>query len=268
MGSLSEKVAIVTGASNGIGRAIAERLGEDGAIVVVNYNQSDEKAKQVIKDIQAKGGKAVSVQADMSQVADARRLVNETVKQFGGLDILVNNAGTIHGADFLDIAEADFDRVLRVNLKGTFLVGQAAARQMVAQVKAGKAAGAIINLSSVNAVVAIPNQVPYCVSKGGVDQLTKVMALALAPHGIRVNAIGPGSIMTEILKAVATDKEAKRRLLARTPLGRIGEPDEVASVALFLASAEAAYITGQTIYPDGGRLALNYTVPVKDEALG
>ncbi len=139
--------------------------------------------------------------------------------------------GIIHAADFLDLAEADFDRVLRVNLKGAFLVGQAAARQMVAQVKAGRPPGAIINMSSINAVVAIPNQVPYCVSKGGLNQLTKVMALALAPHGIRVNGIGPGSIMTEILQAVATDKEAKRRLLSRTPLGRIGEPEEVAALA-------------------------------------
>ena len=122
-------------------------------------------------------------------------------------------------------------------------------------------------MSSVNAVLAIPNHTPYCVSKGGVDQLTKVMSLALAAHGIRVNAIGPGSIMTDILKAVATDKEAKRRLLSRTPLGRIGDPDEIAAVAVFLASDDASYVTGQTIYADGGRLGLNYTVPVKDEAL-
>jgi len=134
-------------------------------------------------------------------------------------------------------------------------------------VKAGKGAGTIINMSSINAVVAIANHTPYCVSKGGIDQLTKVMALALAPYGIRVNAIGPGSIMTDILKAVATDKEAKRRILARTPLGRIGAPDEIASIAVFLASEEASYITGETIYADGGRLALNYTVPVEDKAL-
>jgi NAD(P)-dependent dehydrogenase (short-subunit alcohol dehydrogenase family) len=139
---------------------------------------------------------------------------------------------------------------------------------MVAQVKTGRRPGAIINLSSINAVVAIPNQVPYCVSKGGLNQLTKVMALSLAPYGIRVNAIGPGSIMTDILKTVATDREAKRKLLSRTPIGRIGEPEEIASIALFLASGDASYITGQTIYADGGRLALNYVVPVKEEALG
>ena len=137
---------------------------------------------------------------------------------------------------------------------------------MVAQVAAGKPAGSIINMSSINAAVAIANQTPYCVSKGGIDQLTKVMALALAPHGIRVNAIGPGSIMTDILKAVAADRDATHRILARTPLGRIGEPDEIASIAVFLASPDASYITGETIYADGGRLALNYTVPVKDEA--
>jgi NAD(P)-dependent dehydrogenase (short-subunit alcohol dehydrogenase family) len=137
---------------------------------------------------------------------------------------------------------------------------------MVAQVAAGKPAGSIINMSSINAAVAIANQTPYCVSKGGIDQLTKVMALALAPHGIRVNAIGPGSIMTDILKAVADDRDARHRILARTPLGRIGEPDEIASIAVFLASPDSSYITGETIYADGGRLALNYTVPVKDEA--
>ena len=154
--------------------------------------------------------------------------------------------------------------MLRVNLKGAFLAGQAAARRMVAQVKAGGPPGSIVNMGSINAMVAIPNHAPYCVSKGGIDQLTKVMALSLAPYGIRVNAIGPGSIMTDILKSVATDREAKRRIFSRTPLGRIGETDEIASVAVFLASADASYITGQTIYADGGRLALNYTVPVKD----
>jgi NAD(P)-dependent dehydrogenase (short-subunit alcohol dehydrogenase family) len=138
---------------------------------------------------------------------------------------------------------------------------------MVAQVMAGRAPGVIINLSSINAVVAIANQAPYCVSKGGLDQLTKVMALSLAPYGIRVNAIGPGSIMTEMMQTVARDREAKRRVLSRTPLGRMGEPEEIASIAVFLASNEASYLTGQTIYADGGRLSLNYTVEVKDETL-
>jgi glucose 1-dehydrogenase len=170
--------------------------------------------------------------------------------------------------DFLDLKESDFNRVLRVNLKVGFLVGQLAARKMVEQVKAGKRPGAIVNIASINSTVAIANQVPYSVSKGGLLQLTRVMALALAPHGIRVNAIGPGSIMTDILRSVASDAEAKKRILSRTPLGRIGEPDEVASVAAFLASDDASYITGEIIYVDGGRLALNYTVPVKDDSVG
>ncbi len=262
MGKLDNKIAIVTGGARGIGLAIAKRYVAEGARVVIA--DIDDKAGEA--SAAALGGNCRFVKTDVGEVGDARRLVAEA-HAFGGIDILVNNAGIVHSADLLDISEADFDRVLRVNLKGAFLVGQAAARQMVAQVRAGRAPGTIINMSSINAVVAIPNQVPYCVSKGGLDQLTKVMALSLAPYGIRVNAIGPGSIMTEILQAVATDTDAKRRLLARTPLGRIGEPEEIAAVALFLASADASYLTGQTIYVDGGRLGLNYTVPVNEDAL-
>jgi glucose 1-dehydrogenase len=260
---LEHKTAIVTGGAHGIGLAIAQRLVAEGARVV-------------IADVDAAAGTAAAaalgaaqcrfVAADVGSARDAERLVAETCAAFGGLDILVNNAGIVHAADFLEIAEADFDRVLRVNLKGAFLAGQAAARRMVDAVKAGRSPGTIINMSSVNAVVAIANQVPYCVSKGGLDQLTKVMALSLAPYGIRVNAIGPGSIMTDILKSVATDKEARRRLLARTPLGHIGAPAEIAAIAAFLASDDASYITGQTLYADGGRLALNYTVPVQEDA--
>src|SRR5262249_49854976 len=216
----------------------------------------------------ARGAACGSAPTDGGDARAAEHVVAETCRAFGSLDILVNNAGIIHGADFLDIAEADFDRVLRVNLKGHFLVGQAAARRMVEQVKAGKPAGAIINMSSVNAVLASPALGAYCVSKGGIAQLTRVMALSLAPYGIRVNAIGPGSIMTDILKSVANDREAKRRLLARTPLGRIGEPEEIAAVAVFLASDDASYLTGETVFADGGRLGLNYTVAVKDDALG
>ena len=260
---LKDKVAIVTGGAHGIGLATARRYVAEGARVV-------------IADIDAAAGEAAArtlgnacrfAATDVGSARDADNVVAEAARAFGGLDVLVNNAGIIHAADFLDLAEADFDRVLRVNLKGAFLTGQAAARRMVAQVKAGKPPGTIINMSSINAVVAIANHAPYCVSKGGIDQLTKVMALSLAPYGIRVNAIGPGSIMTDILKAVATDREAKRRILSRTPLGRIGEPDEIAAIAVFLASPESSYITGQTIYADGGRLGLNYTVPVSDKAL-
>ena len=260
---LKDKVAIVTGGAHGIGLAIARRYLCEGAKVVIA--DIDESAGAAVA--QELGANCRFAAADIGKGRDAQSTVANAYETFGKLDILVNNAGIIHTADFLELEEADFDRVLRVNLKGAFLTGQAAARRMVAQVKAGGAPGAIINMSSVNAVVAIANQVPYCVSKGGLDQLTKVMALSLAPHGIRVNAIGPGSIMTDILKGVATDKEAKRKLLARTPLGRIGDPEEIAAIAVFLGSAEASYVTGQTIYADGGRLGLNYTVPVNEEAL-
>jgi NAD(P)-dependent dehydrogenase (short-subunit alcohol dehydrogenase family) len=262
---LQHKVAVVTGGARGIGLAIAKRYVAEGAKVViadVNVTAGEAAASALGKDI------CRFIATDVGDSRSVERLIAETCNAYGEIDILVSNAGVIHGSDFLDIAETDFDRVLRVNLKGVFLTGQAAARRMVAQVKAGKPPGAIINMSSINAVVAIPNQVPYCVSKGGIDQLTKVMSLSLAPYGIRVNAIGPGSIMTDILKTVATDREAKRTLLSRTPLGRIGSSEEVASTALFLASPDASYITGQTIYVDGGRLGLNYLVPVKDEALG
>jgi NAD(P)-dependent dehydrogenase (short-subunit alcohol dehydrogenase family) len=258
MGMLEGKTAIVTGGARGIGLAIAKRYVAEGArVVIADIDEGSGKTAAA-----ALGAAARFVRTDVGAAGDARNVIAEALGFAGELDILVNNAGIIHTADFLDIAEADFDRVMRINLKGMFLVGQAAARQMVAQVKAGKAPGAIVNMSSINARVAIPNQVPYCVSKGGVDQLTKVMALSLAPHGIRVNAIGPGSIMTDILKGIATDQAAKNRLLSRTPLGRVAEPDEIAAIAAFLASRDASYITGETIYADGGRLALNYTVPV------
>ena len=261
MGMLEGKTAIVTGGARGIGLAIAKRYVAEGArVVIADIDESTGKAA-----VAALGTAARFVRTDVGAAGDARNVIAEALGFAGDIDILVNNAGIIHTADFLDIAEADFDRVMRINIKGMFLVGQAAARQMVAQVKAGKAPGAIVNMSSINARVAIPNQVPYCVSKGGVDQLTKVMALSLAPYGIRVNAIGPGSIMTDILKGSATDQTAKNRLLSRTPLGRVADPDEIAAIAAFLASKDASYITGETIYADGGRLALNYTVPVIEQ---
>jgi NAD(P)-dependent dehydrogenase (short-subunit alcohol dehydrogenase family) len=260
---LENKVAIVTGGAKGIGFAIAKRFASDGARIVVADIDEDAGSRAVEK-IGAFGAVRF-IRCDVGDKADVDNLAAATVQAWGAIDVLVNNAGIVHGADFLDIAEADFDRVLRVNLKGVFLVGQAVARQMVEQVKAGGAPGAIVNMSSINAVVAIANQVPYSASKGGVNQLTKVMALSLAPYGIRVNAIGPGSIMTDMLAAVASDKAARDRVLSRTPLGRIGEPSEIAAVAAFLASDEASYITGQTIYADGGRLPLNLTVPVTED---
>ena len=256
------KNAIVTGGARGIGYAIAKRFLSDGARVVMA--DMDEKAGETACDELSKFGDIRFVAADVAERLDVRNLVANALDAFGDVDILVNNAGTSHKADFLELKEADFDRVIGVNLKGVFLCSQAVARHMVDRIGQGGDPGCIINISSINAVVGIADQIAYTASKGGVAQLTRVMALSLAPHGIRVNAVGPGSIMTDMLKAVATDREARERLLSRTPLGRIGEPEEIAGVAAFLASNDAGYITGQTIYADGGRLPLNYTVAPKD----
>ena len=251
---LADKVAIVTGATQGIGLACAERLVREGARVMLVDIKPE--GAQVARQL---GEAARFFAADVSQKADVDAMIAATLQAFGRIDILINNVGVTHAADFLDLHEDDFDRVLRINLKSMFLCGQAAAREMVKQ-----QSGSIINMSSVNSELAIPNQVPYVVSKGGVNQLTKVMALNLAPHGIRVNGIGPGTILTELAKqAVLGSAEARHTILSRTPLGRCGEPAEVAAIAAFLASDDASYMTGQTIYADGGRMALNYTVPVK-----
>jgi NAD(P)-dependent dehydrogenase (short-subunit alcohol dehydrogenase family) len=258
---LENKVAIVTGAARGIGLAVARRFLSEGARVVIV--DIDEALGQCVADSLGHDGEVRFVECDVGERLDVRNLITETVEAFGGINVLVNNAAVLATGDFLDLEEEDFDRVLRTNLKGAFLCGQAVARHMVEQLAEGGKPGAIVNMSSVNAVFAIANQVPYSVSKGGINQLSKVMALALAEHGIRVNAIGPGSIMTEMLETVMDDPEARDRILSRTPLGRIGEPSEIAAIAAFLASDEASYITGQTIYADGGRLPLNYTVPVR-----
>jgi NAD(P)-dependent dehydrogenase (short-subunit alcohol dehydrogenase family) len=261
--ALDGKIAVVTGGARGIGYAIARRLLQDGARVAIA--DVDEKKGAEAKADLASLGEVRFFGCDVGDRLSVHNLVASTLDEFGDIDILVNNAGIVHGDDFLDISEADFERVLRVNLKGGFLCGQAVARLMRDKVKNGGPAGAIVNMSSINGDVAIPNQVPYCVSKGGIDQLTKVMALSLAPYGIRVNAVGPGSIMTEMLASVNSDPAAKKRILSRTPLLRIGDTSEIASVVSFLASDDASYITGQTIYADGGRLALNYVVDVPDD---
>ena len=252
---LANKVAIITGATQGIGLACAERLITEGArVMMVDVKPEGADAAARLGDA------ARFFAADVSQKADVDAMLAATLTEFGQVDILINNAGVTHAADFLDLAEEDFDRVLRINLKSMFLCGQAVAREMVK-----RQSGCIINMSSVNSELAIPNQVPYVVSKGGVNQLTKVMALNLAPHGIRVNGIGPGTILTELAKkAVMASPEARHTILSRTPMGRCGEPEEVAAIAAFLASDDASYMTGQTMYVDGGRLALNYTVPVKE----
>ena len=253
---LEGKVAVVTGAARGIGAACARRFAAEGAAVVVAdiLEEEGEATAQAIRD---EGAAAAFIPCDTGDASRARALVERTLARHGRIDVLVNNAGIFTIADFLDVTEEDFDRVLRTNLKGYFLVGQAAARAMAA---AGT--GSIINMSSVNGVMAIETIAPYVVSKGGVNQLTSVMALALAPRGVRVNAIGPGTILTELSGSLLTDEAARRRVLSRTPMGRIGRPEEIAGIAVFLASDDSSYVTGQVIYADGGRMRLNYTVPV------
>jgi NAD(P)-dependent dehydrogenase (short-subunit alcohol dehydrogenase family) len=253
---LEGKVAIVTGAARGIGYAIAKRFLMDGASVVLSDIDTPATV-QAVKDLE-QFGDVRAMAADVGDKLDIHNLMTFTVTNLGEIDILVNNAGIVHKADFLDLKEEDFDRVMRVNLKGAFLCGQAVAKRMVARVEAGGEAGTIINMSSINAIFGLPEQLAYSVSKGGLSQLTRTMAVALAKWGIRVNAIGPGSIQTDMLSAVNTDAEARKTILSRTPLGRIGEPAEIASIASFLASRDASYITGQTIYADGGRLPLSY----------
>ena len=257
---LADKVAVVTGAAQGIGLACAQAFAREGARVLITDLNENAGRKEVLR-LRSDGLSVSFAACDVSRKDQVEAAMSAAANEYGRIDILVANAGIVHAAEFLDLEEKDFDRVLAVNLKGIFLAGQAAARRMVKQ----GGGGSIINMSSVNAVMAIPNQVPYVVSKGGINQLTKVMAVALAPHRIRVNGIGPGTILTELARtAVLGNREAERKILSRTPLGRMGEPDEVAQVAVFLASDEASYVTGQTIYPDGGRLALNYTMPVPD----
>ncbi|WP_137175055.1 SDR family NAD(P)-dependent oxidoreductase [Massilia sp. HP4] len=253
---LKQKIAIVTGANQGIGLACAQRLVREGArVMLVDVKPEGEQAAASL------GEAASFFRADVGIKQEVDAMIATTLDAFGRIDILVNNAGVTHAADFLDLEEDDFDRVLRINLKSMFLCSQAAAREMV---KRGDG-GCIINMSSVNAELTIPNQVPYVVSKGGVNQLTRVASIALAQYGIRVNAIGPGTILTELARqAVLGSPEARHTILSRTPLGRCGKPEEVASIAAFLASDDASYMTGQTLYADGGRMALNYTVPVRE----
>jgi NAD(P)-dependent dehydrogenase (short-subunit alcohol dehydrogenase family) len=193
---------------------------------------------------------------------DVERAVATAVEAFGRIDVMLNNAGIARTQELLDITEGDFDDVIGVNLKGAFFGVQAAARRMIAQ----GGGGVILNMSSINALLANPKLATYAISKGGMNQLTTVAAVALAPHRIRVCGIGPGTILTEMVaNAIFSSDDARKVVLSRTPIGRCGEPSEIASVASFLASDDASYITGQTIYPDGGRLILNYTVPVEGE---
>jgi NAD(P)-dependent dehydrogenase (short-subunit alcohol dehydrogenase family) len=253
MKDLKGKTALVTGGASGIGYACAGIFARAGAKVWIADSNAEAGAKA------ARKLKAEFVACDVSDAKQANALLDAVARGAKRLDVLVNNAGIAPSKPFLDMTEEDWDRVIRVNLKGAFLVGQAAARLMVKT----KTHGAIVNMSSVNAVLAIPGLAAYNVSKGGINQLTRVMALELAPHGIRVNAVGPGTIATELArKAVLGSPEAKTKIMSRTPMGRLGEPEEIAELALFLASKRSSYMTGQIVYADGGRLPLNYTVPV------
>lgn len=246
------RVCIVTGGAQGIGEACVRRFAADGA-------------KPVIVDVDDARGQALALEldalymrCDVGDKAQVDALVAQTLATLGRIDVLVNNAGIFRAADFLDVTEADFDAVLRVNLKGSFLVGQAVARAMVAS-----GGGSIVNMSSVNGVLTIPNISSYNVSKGGVNQLTRVMALALADKNIRVNAVAPGTIATELAaKAVLTSDDARKKIMSRTPMKRLGEPSEIADVVAWLASDAASYVTGEIVTVDGGRMTLNYTVPV------
>ena len=258
------KSAIVTGAAQGIGRACAERLAREGAsVVLADINAAE--LKRTVDSITATGGTAVAAACDVGNKTEVDALIATAVAAHGSLDLLVNNAGVVDDCPFLDLPEAEFDRVLSVNLKGAFLVGQAAARQMARQRETmpTRAPGAIVNMSSVNAWFGLPDHVAYSMSKGGIMQLTKAMAIALAPSGIRVNAVGPGTIDTPLIKDVVKDAAFQQKVLSRTPLGRYGEPAEIAAIVAWLLSDEASYVTGTTIYADGGRMPLNYVMKVE-----
>ena len=258
---LEGRVAVVTGAAQGIGAACAERLSQDGAAVAL-WDVDDARGQALASSLTERGRRATYLHCNVADKADVDAAVADTLRAFGHIDALVNNAGIFKAANFLDITEADWDAVSDVNLKGAFLVGQAVARAMVANADVGGGrGGAIVNMSSVNGIMAIPSIASYNVSKGGVNQLTRVMALALADHGIRVNAVAPGTIATELAKnAVLGSEEAKLRIMSRTPMRRLGEPHEIADVCAFLVSSAASYMTGEIVYVDGGRMTLNYTV--------
>ncbi|MDG1470211.1 MAG: SDR family NAD(P)-dependent oxidoreductase [Ascidiaceihabitans sp.] len=248
---MTKPIALVTGGAQGIGYACAEALAADGARIIL----ADINADGVQAAAKKLGNGTVGLVCDMADPAQITAMFDEIETNHGFVEVLVNNAGIALPGDFLTIEAEQFTKVIDVNLTGTFLATQRAARAMVAN----KIEGAIVNMSSVNAVISIPSIAAYCASKGGVMQLTKASSLALAPHNIRVNAVGPGSIDTAMLAGVNADPAAMATVMSRTPLKSIGEARDVADAVAFLASKKAKYITGETIYVDGGRLGLNYT---------
>ncbi len=248
---MSRAIALVTGAAQGIGYACAEALATDGYAVVL----ADVDAAGAQHAATRLAGDARAVACDVADPAQVEHLFSEVERELGPVSVLVNNAGIARPGEFLETSVEDFRAVLEVNLIGTFAATQRAAKTMIER----EIRGSVVNMSSVNAQMAIPSIPAYCASKGGIMQLTKAAALALAPHGIRVNAVGPGSIDTAMMAGVNSDPAAMQRVLSRTPLQRVGTPEEVAAIVAFLASDKASYVTGETIYADGGRLALNYT---------
>ena len=242
---LAGKVALVTGGSTGIGAGIVRAFGREGAKVTINYRTHAEQAEQIRQEVGQ--GNAIAVQADVSKLDEITHLIDQTVKTFGRLDILVNNAGIEYPTPFLEVTEEQWDKQLAVNLKGPFFAAQAAARQMVKQGK-----GRIINISSVHEDLPMPGNAPYCASKGGLRMLTRTLASELAPHHITIANIGPGAIATPINRKTLEDPQKKQTLLNSIPRGRIGEPADVAGLAVWLASDAADYVTGSTYFIDGG----------------
>lgn len=247
-----QPIALITGGARGIGLACAKAIEANGArIVLADVDEAGVKASA-----EALGKGAIGIACDVSKPDQIDSLFEQMESEVGPASILVNNAGIAMPCDFLDVTLEDFRQVIDINLTGSFYATQRAARSMVEH----KLKGSIVNMSSINAQVAIPTIVSYCASKGGVMQLTKSASLALAPHGIRVNAVGPGSIDTAMLASVNASPEAMKMVMSRTPLGRLGEASEIGDVVAFLSSDKASYITGETIYVDGGRMGLNYVV--------
>lgn len=248
MGQLEQKVALITGADSGIGRAIAIRFASAGAAVVVNYAHAQDKAEEVRQVIEQKQGKVLVLRADVSQYQQVMNLVQQTVEHFGRLDIMVNNAGMEIHAPFLEETEENFNRVIGIDLKGPFFGAQAAARAMIK----GNIHGRIINISSVHEDLPMTGNVPYCCAKGGLRMLTRTICLELAPYHITVNNIGPGAVHTPIDADVEADPARLKALLNEIPLARMAQPEEIAELALYLASDAAAYVTGATFFIDGG----------------
>lgn len=253
MQRLAGRVAIVTGAGSGIGQAIAERLGKEGAKVVVDYIGSADGAQETERVIERSGGEAEIVQSDVTSTAADRSLVDEAWTKYGSADILVNNAGVEKKADFWDVTETDYDKVMAVNLRGPFFLSQAFVRRL----KDAKKPGRIINISSVHEDMVFPGFASYCCSKGGLRMLMRDLAMELGPLGITVNNVAPGAIATPINKSLLENKTQLDALLRNIPLGRMGQPEDVSGLVAFLASDEASYVTGSTFVVDGG-LMRNY----------